>query len=285
MSSVAYVKKLLGVTGGSKKLYRDNGIAMAPIMDDGWVGHFDFRSDYVRNGGGVGVGATFRNLVDGGGVATVLAPFTGLSNRGLLLAGASYFQLPDAFKVAANATHFTVGLAFWNDPAQAYAASSAIYLAGYGYQNGAQCTWAFTGATDANGKISAITFRTMSIGLVWPNAAAINDGNAHFLVAEVIVNSATSLTVNLFVDGVKVATTTAQGGYSGAFSVPAGQIAIVGCPTANASLTGYQAALRGAVCRAWVKQHALDAANIAIATTAANEAAKYGVAGVNRFAA
>lgn len=284
MSTPAYVKRVTGQTGTGPVLYRDQ------IMDAGFVGHYDFISDYVKNGYVAGTPfaspATVRSLVRNGAPAapeTVwAAPFTGgFTSKGLKLQSGSNakLKLPDAFKLPANTTRFAFCVwASVETALGAIMASTFESFAGYAYQTGTYCQYVVGFTTDANSAVLSLRFIVNGLNLQVTTPAVlakITDGAMHqYAMDAEVISGGTQVRITGYMDGVQVGQATVA--FSGALNDPSAeanpQKNVVGPYVGQ--IGGYQPAW-GHYGRVWLKRHSLDPSGRSTADIVAQEWAAY----------
>lgn len=281
MSTAAYVKRVTGQTGTGPVLYRDQ------IMDAGFVGHFDFISDYVKNGNTAAAlpnGATVRSLVKNGASASPetagAAAFTGgLDTKGIKFATLNNkLKLPDAFKLPTTSKRFAlcVWAAYETALGALPAAGAAIGLVGYAYQTGTQNQYAISFVSDANQKVTSLRGMVNGFTVAVTDAtilAKVADGAMHqyALDAEAITND-TQWRLTLFMDGAQIGQSIVT---TGALNDPAtGAQASVAGPYLGQ--VGGFGQFYGHYGRVWLKRFSLDATNRATADIVAQEWAAYG---------
>ena len=269
MSTRAFVKQLLGVAGGGDRLYRDR------IIDAGFVSHFDFISAYC-NGGSVAaaLARTFTPLIDGAAAGVVHAAVpNGIGVKGLDFGGGGRIQLGNAFRFAADETHFAVGMVY---KPGAPTANATTALCGYGYQTGSDLQWAFAAVTNATPAFTSFRFYadgnfiSQTTGLGW-----MTDGEEHFIVGEFEVVAGTAYR-RLYVDGVLVASN--SNAHDGTLIQPVNATAVAYGPVFG-TLSGFSSGPAGKLGRIWCKRWAVGGASISAADIAKLEYAAYGPAG------
>lgn len=277
MSQKSFVQKVANISGTGKKLYRDS------IMDAGFVGLFDFNSDYCRNGStAAGAGKALKNLVDGGADATVLTAFpSGFSSKGLISAnGGGQVALPAAFKLASGEQHFAFCIwAGYNTAFGALPANGTVSLGGYAYQNNSFNQYGITFSTNADGTaLTNLRGYGDGTGADFPSStfAKMLDGTLHQWITEFeVITGGTQKRITVYCDSAQVGQLTVA--YDGALNDPtgSGQGASVG-PYLGQIAGFVNNGFKGFYGRTWLKRFALDPENIPIATVAAKEWEKYG---------
>jgi hypothetical protein len=244
--SNAIVKKYSGVDfPEGKKLFRDQ------IMDEGFLGLFDFKSTYSTNGYTGLANSTFKSLTND--AATGFADQdTEIVNGGFVQkTGAQSVSLPDSFRMpegVAGQQHFLFCQWIKMDTSAHYSANTPVPLGGFAYQLGSQNQYSIwgNGASDGSGGIDEIRFQANSYRIVSNNVTAMSDDLPHQLAVEFIALTSTTCRRIGYIDGVAVIQSNFT--YDGKIIQPG---ASAECSLGN--LGGFSKVTKATHYRAWLK--------------------------------
>jgi hypothetical protein len=247
--SKTIVKKYIGVNfPEGKKLHRDQ------IMDDGFLGIFDFKSTFVIKDYTESSSDPIHNLLEGGLEANTQYGGMGVTLEGGLeqTATSESIKLPAAFSLPAGTAgnqHYLYTHWFKHDETHNYGGSTFPTLGGNAYQTTTENQYNIWLTTGANGLPSSIRFSGNGNRVESADVSSLTDGAVHQFAIEFEATSTTTATIKAYIDGVQIGQQTIS--YNGTLNIPVSSGA-GGGPQLGQN-TGFTNTLRGVHYRAWIK--------------------------------
>ena len=247
--SKAIVRKYVGVNfPQGKKLFRDQ------IMDEGFLGVFDFKSTFVMRDYTESSSDPINNLLEGG-----LEANTAYGGMGVTLGGGieqtainESIKLPAAFSLPAGTAgnqHYLYTHWFKHDASHNYGGAAYPSVGGNAYQTSTENQYNIWIGTGVDGLPSSIRFSSNGNSIQSADVSSLTDGGAHQFAIEFEATSTTTATIKAYIDGVQFGQNNIS--YNGALNIPVSGGAGGGPQLGQNG--GFSNTLRGVHYRAWIK--------------------------------
>lgn len=263
------VKQFAGLSlSAGEVAYRDQ------IMDAGFVGHFDFKSTYVKADYTGADNDELANLVDGADPAVATGTLPATAGGGLDQdENNEYIELPSDWVLpvgTAGEQHFLYCQWFKHDESYSYPVNSHC-VGGATHGSVAENQYMFTMTSSAG---VPLTWRAYTDGdfVAFSDISPFTDGEVHQLAVEFEATSATNYTRRVYLDGVVISTATGLT-YSGSLQQPtSGSGAIPKLGYGSGFSTGY---LRATHYRAFLKDFTQGGESVSAADLIAEDWERY----------